>query len=121
MVFSGRLYYRDFVSQNLILDSATGNSLGTFRASVAPAFNGSTGYFLNGVTLEAHDVTSGALLWSFAGDGSLTSAPIVDNGYIYIGSMSGNLYALDVTGSNVWTGKVGAAVQPPFRSIHSNL
>src|SRR5207247_809022 len=39
---------------------------------------------------------------------------IVVNGYVYIGSTSGKLYAVnEATGTNVWTGTVGAAINPP--------
>ena len=80
----------------------------------APAFHGSTGFFLNVSTLEARDISSGTLKWSFTGDGNLSSAPIVVNGMVYIGSTGGKLYAVDEsTGMNVWTGTVGAPVNRP--------
>ena len=64
--------------------------------------------------MEARDISSGTLKWSFTGDGTLSSAPIVVNGVVYIGSTSGKLYAVDEsTGTNVWTGTVGAAVNRP--------
>jgi len=109
-----RLETRDHVTGNLKGDAPPGAVLGTISAGAAPAFNGSTGFFLSGTTLEARDVVSGTVKWSFAGDGTLSSAPIIDNGYVYIGSTSGKLYAVDATtGANVWTGPLGAAVQPP--------
>lgn len=114
VLFGGRLYARDNALSNATLDAGTGTQVDEFLAGPAPAFNGSTGYFLNGSSLEARDVTSGALKWSFAGDGTLSSAPIVVNGYVYIGSMSGKLYAVnESTGTNVWTGTVGASVNRP--------
>ncbi len=114
-LFGGRLYAR---FDNAVLDAGTGVQVGEFSSAPAPAFNGPTGYFvigsLNGGTLEARDLTSGNLKWSFTGDGTLSSAPIVVNGYVYIGSTSGKLYALsESTGTNVWTGTVGAAINPP--------
>jgi hypothetical protein len=69
---------------------------------------------LNGSTLEARDILSDTLKWSFAGDGNLSSAPIIVNGVVYIGSTSGKLYGLDeTTGTNVWTATVGAPVNRP--------
>lgn len=113
-LFGGRLYARGFSSGNLILDENSGAQLGTFSSDRIPAFSGQTAYFLTGSTLEARDSVSLALKWSFAGDGTLSSAPIVDNGYVYIASESGKLYALSATsGTNVWTGTVGATVYPP--------
>jgi hypothetical protein len=98
----------------LILDSGTGIPVAEFLSTTAPAFHGSTGFFLNISALEARDIFSGTLKWSFTGDGSLSSPPIIVNGVVYIGSTSGKLYALDEnTGTNVWTGTVGAPVNRP--------
>jgi len=99
--------------------------LGTFPPGPPPAFSGSTGFFLTGSILKARDAYSGAVRWSFTGDGTLISAPIVVNGYVYIGSSSGKVYALDGnTGANVWTGNLGAAVQStesPVSRPHTGL
>ena len=112
--YNGRVYIRDLVLANLALDSGVGIPVAEFSAVAAPAFHGSTGFYLTASTLEARDINSGTLKWSFAGDGSLSSAPIVVNGFVYIGSISGKLYAVDEnTGANVWTGTVGAQVNRP--------
>ena len=112
VLFGGRLYVGDPLTETWMLDAPTGALLGTFQGGPPPAFSGSTGFFLSGSVLKARDAYSGAVRWSFTGDGTLSSAPIVNNGYVYIGSRSGNLYALDAsTGANVWTGNLGAAVQ----------
>ena len=112
--YNGRVYIRDVSLGNRTLDSATGIEVGEYLAGPAPAFSGTTGFFLNGPTLEARDTTSHAVKWSFTGDGNLSSAPIVVNGTVYIGSTGGKLYALDAsTGANVWTGVVGASVNRP--------
>jgi outer membrane protein assembly factor BamB len=114
VLFGGRVYVRGGSLEDEALDMGAGIQVAGFAAGPAPAFNGSTGYFLNGTTLEARDISSGTLRWSFAGDGTLSTAPIVVNGIVYIGSNSGNLYALsEGTGANVWIGTVGAAVTPP--------
>ena len=114
VLFGNRLYIRDAVLPNTVLNASNGAELGTFSASVVPAFSGSTGYFRSGSTLQARDVSSGNVLWSFTGDGTLSSAPIVDNAYVYIGSTSGKVYALSAsTGTNVWTGNVGAQISAP--------
>ncbi|HSS21648.1 MAG TPA: PQQ-binding-like beta-propeller repeat protein [Pyrinomonadaceae bacterium] len=112
VVFGGRVYVGDSLTEKLMYDAPTGALLGTFPAGPPPAFSGSTGFFLTGSILKARDAYSGAVRWSFTGDGTLSSAPIVDNGYVYIGSSSGKIYALDAsTGANVWTGNIGVAVQ----------
>ena len=112
--YNERVYVREPGLGSFIRDSGTGTRVGEFQASATPAFHGSTGFFLRISTLEAKDIFSGALKWSFTGDGTLSSAPIVVNGMVYIGSTSGKLYAVDEnTGTNVWTGTVGAAVNRP--------
>ena len=89
---------------------------------LSPRPTGSTGFYLTVSTLEARDINSGTLKWSFTGDGTLSSAPIVVNGFVYVGSVSGKLYALDEnTGTNVWTGNVGAQVNHPDENSGSPL
>jgi len=114
--YNSRVYIRDNDIGNVALDSGTGIPVAEIPPGPAPAFHGSTGFFLNVITstLEAKDISSGTLKWSFTGDGTLRSAPIVVNGTVYIGSASGKLYAVDEsTGTNVWTGTVGAPVNRP--------
>jgi outer membrane protein assembly factor BamB len=112
VLYAGRLY--DRAGDDLVIHSTAGVPVATFASVEAPAFNGSTGYFKTGTTLEARDIISGTLKWSFTGDGTLSSAPIVVNGHVYVGSTSGKLYALnESTGANVWTGNVGASVLAP--------
>lgn len=115
--YNERVYIRDpfLGGENIALDSGTGIPVAENPAGTAPAFHGSTGFFLNNsFTLEARDISTGALKWSFTGDGNLRSAPIVVNGTVYIGSGGGKLYALDAsTGTNTWSGTVGAAVNAP--------
>ncbi len=44
------------------------------------------------------------VLWKFAAGQSIEGAPAVVNGVVYVGSMDGNLYALDLaTGKQKWT------------------
>jgi outer membrane protein assembly factor BamB len=125
VLFGGRLYVGDPLTETWMFDAPTGALLGTFQGGPPPAFSGSTGFFLTGSILKARDAYSGAVRWSFTGDGTLTSAPIVDNGYVYIGSRSGKVYALDATtGANVWTGNLGAVVQTtesPVSRPHTGL
>ena len=110
------LYVRDLISSppGYVLNSANGAGLGRFAAGPAPAFAGTTGLFLSGSTLTAQNTGTGAILWTFAGDGSLDTAPIVVNGDVYVGSSSGNLYALDLgTGNQVWSANAGASIRAP--------
>ena len=84
VLYNERLYVRDF--SDTIHDSNTGAVIGNFTSKHAPAFSGNRGFFLNGPDgfgsfgiLEARDVNTNSLLWSFAGDGSLQSAVLVVN------------------------------------------
>ena len=117
--YNSRVYIRNNNIGNVALDSGTGIPVLEIPTGPAPAFHGSTGFFLNvGLfnvsNLEARDITTGALKWSFNGDGTLSSPPIVVNGVVYVGSTSGKLFAVDETsGASLWSGTVGAAVNRP--------
>ena len=119
MLSGGRLYVRDWASTpaGYAFDSGAGSLLNRFTAGPAPAFVGTTGLVLSGGTLTAQDWTSASnpsTLWSFAGDGSLDSAPVVVNNDVYVGSSSGTLYALDlVSGQQVWSAGVGTGIPAP--------
>ncbi len=59
-------------------------------------------------TLSAVDEAGlGSTEWTFAGDGIITTAPIVAGGLVYVGDAGGNLYALDpATGATSWSTSV---------------
>jgi len=111
-LYDGRLYVRDNLHDffDMILDSQTGNPIGNFNAKNTPAFSGTRGFFLNGSKffgttgfLEARDVNTQEFLWGFEGDGFLQSALLVVNDYVYVGSATGNLFAVNAaTGEQVW-------------------
>lgn len=95
-------------------NAETGAVIGSFGAQNPPAIGAQTGYFLTGGTLEAISLSSHVIAWSFAGDGELTTSPILvstpSNSYVFIGSASGMLYGLDAaTGAVVWSVNVGAS------------
>ncbi|MER8267002.1 PQQ-binding-like beta-propeller repeat protein [Streptomyces griseus] len=100
-----------------VLNVADGKVRGTYPAngwSPAPAFDGRQGYFVDdGVLQERHSRTL-ASRWTFQGDGRISTAPIVVNGYVYVGSLSGQLWALNgATGQPVWSTDVGAPINEP--------
>ena len=112
-LYNGGVYTRDS-SGDLVLDAQTGNLVNSYSSTTIPAFDGSTGYYRNGSTLNATDLATGFTTWSFGGDGALSSAPLVANGIVYVGSTGGNLYALDGrTGSLLQTVVVGSAILAP--------
>lgn len=115
-LFNGRLYVRDF--SDTIFDSQTGTIIGNFNAKNTPAFSGNRGFFLNGPhsfgssgTLQARDVNTNSVLWSFSGDGFLQSAVLVVNDYVYVGSALGKLFAVNAaTGQQVWVTTAGSSI-----------
>jgi outer membrane protein assembly factor BamB len=111
---NGRLYVRDF-EYPAVLSAGTGKVLGPFSTSgPAPAVDSADIYDLSASTLTATSVSSGAVSWSFAGDGTLDSAPLVAAGTVFIGGSSGELYALSSsTGTVTWSTNVGAAIPAP--------
>jgi outer membrane protein assembly factor BamB len=119
-VYRGHVYARGAPYPAVVLDAATGGELGGFDSDRIPAFWGSTGYFTTTSfltttqQLRAVDLGTGATLWTFDGDGSPFSAPIVAGPYVYIGTWNGVIYALDAqTGALAWSGNVGANINPP--------
>ncbi|HKY44208.1 MAG TPA: PQQ-binding-like beta-propeller repeat protein [Pyrinomonadaceae bacterium] len=120
VLYNERLYVRDF--SHTIHDSNTGTVIGNFSAKNAPVFSGSRGFFLHEdgfvPVVEARDVNTNAVLWSFAGDGFLQSALLVVNDYVYVGSSLGKLYAIDAaTGQQVWETTAGSSI--PFVDEHN--
>jgi outer membrane protein assembly factor BamB len=101
-----------------VLNLANGKPRATFGPaynSPAPAFKGKVGFFVSDGTLQARDaVTPSVAKWTFSGDQQLTSAPIVVNGYVYVGSSSGQVWAVDpATGQAVWSADAGAPINAP--------
>lgn len=127
---NGRLYVRDpGQGGGEIFDASVGTIVGNFTASPgtptqtpAPAFLTQTGFFQIAGTLKGIDLTSNNVLWSFTGDGSLVSAPIVINQTVFVGSSSGNVYAVDsTTGAQLWSGYAGSAISGPIEQNLTNL
>lgn len=113
---NGELFVRDssITPSHPIFDAGTGTLLGSFAATVAPAFAGQTGFFLSGDTLRAIDQVSRNTLWTFIGDGGLTTAPIVIDDAVIIGSSTGTVYAVSASNGNViWSGSAGASIEGP--------
>lgn len=122
VLFNNRLYVRDLVFRGTkVLDASTGAFITAIGEGAVgpeppmPAFSGSIGYFsdtLNG--LIARDAATLAPIWTFNGDGPINTAPIVTNGYVYVVSYPGTLYALNAqTGANVWSTNLGANFLQP--------
>jgi outer membrane protein assembly factor BamB len=117
----GRVFTRDFSEGDLILEASTGALLRTYTSTVAPAVDGNTLYTLTTAgtpTLGANGVVDGSSRWTFTGDGSLDSAPLIlstaAGDLIVEGSSSGMLYVLNATtGTVAWSTNVGVAIPSP--------
>jgi outer membrane protein assembly factor BamB len=108
---NGQLFARDDVSGNDIFNASTGTILGSFSSSTPPAVDATTAYYLSAGTLSAVDLASSAVRWSFAGDGQLTSAPLIVDDTVVIGSASGILYGVnEQSGHLTWQVNTGQAI-----------
>jgi outer membrane protein assembly factor BamB len=115
--YRSRLYVRGLstdTDHGVVLGSSFGNMRGSFSSTTIPAFGHGVGFFLDDGTLRAENVTDLSTVWSFTGDGDLSTAPLVVNGVVFEGSTSGRIYARRVkTGHGVWQADVGAAIPHP--------
>ncbi|MBV9009848.1 MAG: PQQ-binding-like beta-propeller repeat protein [Verrucomicrobia bacterium] len=112
----GKLYVHDpsvGSTDGLIIDADNGANVGSFASDRLPAFIDNLAVYSSSGTLTGVDIPTGQVLWSFAGDGGLNSAPLIANGTIYIGSTSGLLYGLDLQGKQIWSTQVGAPIPAP--------
>src|SRR5262249_1552610 len=117
VVHDGQVYVRDSFctpgSLGLVLDADTGTKTGEFNSDVPPAFIGDLAVYLQSGTLRGVDLPSGQVVWSFAGDGGLQSAPLIVNETIYIGSSFGTLFGLNTSGEQIWSTQVGSSIPAP--------
>ena len=116
VVHGGQVYVRDDYcdqTNGLVLDANTGTVTGGFNSNRPPAFVGDLALYFQSGTLRGIDLPSQQVLWSFAGDGGLTSAPVIVNQTIYIGSNSGTLFGLNTSGQQIWSTQVGAPIPGP--------
>jgi outer membrane protein assembly factor BamB len=116
-IADGHVFIRDWTTSptTLIAALADGQQGTTFNAGPIPAIGGNVAYAMNAGTLtgRAGDGT-GAVLWSFAGDGTLKSAPLLLDDAVIVGGTSGNVYGVDpATGAALWHVTVAAAVNAP--------
>jgi outer membrane protein assembly factor BamB len=96
---------------SLILNADTGQALGPFSAYTAPAFSATTGYFVVSRVLNAVDPSTQNVLWTFQGDGELSSSPVVIDNVVIVGSASGTVYAVNATtGQPLWSDVAGPTI-----------
>lgn len=89
---AGKLYVRDG-TEGFVFESDSGQLIDAFGASAAPAADDGEAYFVFRGALEARSA-SGTLRWTFTPSEQLVSAPLLVDGYVYVGSIEGSLYVL---------------------------
>jgi outer membrane protein assembly factor BamB len=117
---AGALYVRDISfggSSGAIFDGFDGSSAGTFGTAAylpIPALAGGARYELVNGALERWDAGATRAAWTFGGDGTLDSAPIVIDDAVVVGAGSGKVFAVDaVSGLQRWSDDAGAAILGP--------
>jgi len=111
---AGDIFGRDALRGNVVLPASGGASLGTFASTTAPAVGGGQAYLLSGGALNAVNGSGlGTAAWTFSGDGKLDSAPLRVGNLVFEGSSSGEVYAVDSTGTSVWSANAGSAIPAP--------
>jgi outer membrane protein assembly factor BamB len=119
VIADGGLWIRDDAGKpQTVLNLADGTVRGTFGTggwTPAPAFVGRTGFFVAGGALQARSTrTPLTAKWTFTGDSQISTAPIVVDGFVYVGSKAGQLWAVNAaTGAAVWSDSVGVPIDAP--------
>lgn len=113
VVAAGRVYAPIAASGygGSIYNAESGLVLGSFGYSAPPAVTATQAYTLYNSILESVTLTNNQVNWTFTGDGSLNTSPVVVNNYVFVGSSTGNLYGLNATtGNQLWIQNLGAAI-----------
>jgi outer membrane protein assembly factor BamB len=91
----------------LILSKSLGAQAGTVASDAAPAFDNTNMYTLQGGNLVAVSPSGSPKRWTFS-NGSLVSAPVVNNGVVYAGGSSGRVYGVSASsGAKLWSAAAG--------------
>ncbi|HKV54665.1 MAG TPA: PQQ-binding-like beta-propeller repeat protein [Candidatus Binataceae bacterium] len=111
--FKKRVYIND-ISKNAIVDSKSGDIVGTYAGNDMPAFfsldEKDYGLTIVDNKLSCFNAENGNVVWNFSASG-LAGYPIVINGQPIVGSTSGSIYMLDgKNGKQIWTDKVSGTV-----------
>ncbi len=96
-----------------VLDAGTGSVLSSFRSSgPPPAVSPSQVFNLENGVLSAEGATPGSSVdWSFSGDGTLWTTPIVAGDQVIVAGGSGEVYALSASSGQVdWQVDAGAQI-----------
>jgi outer membrane protein assembly factor BamB len=123
---NGLVYVRDLglsgPDQGEVFDAESGKQVHAFPGLAsytrAPAVSNQYAYFSSQTSglmgtgsLDCRALGTLFLVWSFTGDGNIVSPPLVIDQTVFVGSSSGNVYALDgAAGTLLWTGNAGGKI-----------
>jgi len=100
-----------FYVGNRILNEADGQVSGAYSSGPPGAYDGSLGFYLVGSTIQAEDLVTQRIVWTFVGDGALVTAPLSVNGVLFVGSSTGTLYGLNESnGAILWSDSAGTSL-----------
>lgn len=115
-VKSGIVFGRTGSSVDLF-DAVTGAYSASLGSARAPAVTATALIALNAGTLSSTRLSDRVQTWSFTGDGSLVTAPVVVNNTVFVGSSTGKVYGLDAaTGVELWSGASPIPINPDSES-----
>lgn len=96
------------------LDGTVTEGFGGAGALPIPAASGGARYLVHGGALARWERGGASATWTFTGAGTVSSAPIVVDDAVIVGSAEGDAIAVDAaTGQERWRGAVGAGVPGP--------
>lgn len=114
---ANQLVYSPTSSGTAIFSAEAGSSSGALSDPLPAAFTSDVAYFGGGPNLDAVNLSSDGVQWTFIGDNALDIAPVfvrdqANNQYVITGSSLGHLYAVDATsGTSVWTQSLTGKVE----------
>jgi len=113
LIYNEKIYFPSADHNLYCLDAVTGKEFWRFKAG--DVFWGSGPQVYRGFIFIGNydcyvyciDAETGKEIWRFKTGGKIASNASIDNGVIYIGSMDGFLYAINMNGKEIWRFNTG--------------
>ncbi len=118
----GRLYSLSDSWQGGVLarDARTGAEVGRFPSVYQAVTRSSTGYFGDGLKIEAYDLPTRRLLWRFSSQTRLLSQPLLVNGVVYVAAESNEVWGIDAsTGALISKRPLGGLPSTRFDTMNA--
>jgi len=122
VLHGSRLYVQDPSDRTpILLDTGSGEQVGTFASDTAPAVDGDTVVTVTDGVLRVLDARNGALRWSDDRH-PWVSNPLLVNGDVIVGASDGVVHLLDgETGADLWSATAGSEIRPPGEGASDGL